>query len=203
MPNYYINPGKSVMIGVDLQKAFGEAVPVPDAPAAIENAKLALDHYRQLALGATVLTRHVYTDPSQVGRLQDFIPGIYEVLHIDSPVAQFYDDIQQEGDLVLDKTRYNALHGNGLSALSSPRRDFALGKFNTAIVCGLTTPICVESTVRELMMRDVKVVLLEDACASQQLGTLSPRQAHEAAVQTMGALFAETITTAEFIDRTS
>jgi nicotinamidase-related amidase len=200
MPEYYIHPGKSVMIGVDLQKAFGEAVPVPDAPAAVENAKLALNHYRQWALGAAVLTRHVYTEPAEVGRLKDFIPNIYEVLCEDSPLTQLYDGVHHDGDIVIDKTRYNALHGR---QLARPRFiDRMRGKLDTAIVCGLTTPICVESTVRELMMRDFKVILLEDACASQQLGSLSPRQAHEAAVQTMGALFAEPISTAEFISRT-
>jgi nicotinamidase-related amidase len=197
MHKYEIMPDKTVMIGVDLQKAFGEAVPVPGAAEAVENAVVALDQFRDRALGAVVLTRHAYTDPDQVGRLEDFLPGIFDALNADSPLAQLYDGVQRHGDTIIDKTRFSALQRTMLGEMIDER------DFDTAVVFGLTTPICVESTVRELMMRDLKVILLEDACASQQLGGLSPAQAHESAVQTMGALFAETISTSEFISRTS
>src|SRR5438270_13324228 len=99
MPKYEIKPDKTLMIGVDLRRAFGEAVQVPGAAAAVENAKLALDHFRERGLGAVVLTRHAYTDPSQVGRLEDFLPGIFDVLNVNSPLAQLYDEVRKDGDI--------------------------------------------------------------------------------------------------------
>ncbi|MEK7095739.1 MAG: cysteine hydrolase [Patescibacteria group bacterium] len=192
---YEINPDKTLMLGVDLQKAFGEAVDVPHASAAVENARKALDIWRPL--GAVVLTRHVYTDPGEVGRLDDFIPGIYEALKTDSPLVELYEGVYEEGDILIDKTRYNALLGTRLTEILGERET------ETVVVCGLTTPICVESTVRALMMNDLRVVLLHDACASQALGNLTPKQAHDSAVQTMGALFAQPITTSEFIEQIS
>jgi hypothetical protein len=48
-------------------------------------------------------------------------------------------------------------------------------------------------------MSGIKVVLLEDACASQAIGQFSAEQAHLAAIERMGYLFAQIETTAGFI----
>jgi hypothetical protein len=45
-------------------------------------------------------------------------------------------------------------------------------------------------------MSGIKVVLLEDACASQAIGGLSPEQTHRAAIDRMGYAFAQIVTTA-------
>jgi hypothetical protein len=50
-------------------------------------------------------------------------------------------------------------------------------------------------------MTGTKVCLVTDACASQPMGGLSAEEAHDAAVQRMGYLFASVATTAELIDR--
>lgn len=71
------------------------------------------------------------------------------------------------------------------------------------VVHGLTTPICVQTTVDGLMMSDRRVILLEDACASQAMGEAGPEEAHRNAVQRMGSLFAEVVTTEQFLDRIS
>lgn len=190
-----INPDHTALIGVDLQRAFGNSIPVPHAASAVENSRLAIQHWR--LMGAIVLTKHIYSNPGEVGLLSDFIPPVYDVLSAESDQSELYEGIQEEGDIVVPKTRFSAFVGTGLGEMLGRR------EIDTAVVCGLTTPICVESTVRDLMMRDFKVILLEDACASQQLGTLSPEDAHDSAVQTMGALFAHVESTAQFIDRTS
>ena len=48
-------------------------------------------------------------------------------------------------------------------------------------------------------MSGIKVIVLEDACASQAIGRFSAEQAHEAAVDRMGYLFAQIETTAGFL----
>jgi hypothetical protein len=81
------------------------------------------------------------------------------------------------------KTTFSAVAGSDLLAQLRARN------FDTAMVAGLTTPICVQTTVDGLSMGGVKVVLLEDACASQAIGRFSAEEAHQAAVDRMGYAF--------------
>jgi biuret amidohydrolase len=70
---------------------------------------------------------------------------------------------------------------------------------DTVVVGGLTTPICVQTTVDGLSMVGLKVIVLADACASQAIGALSAEQAHEAAIQRMAYLFAAVEDTDAFV----
>jgi nicotinamidase-related amidase len=70
---------------------------------------------------------------------------------------------------------------------------------DTVVVGGLTTPICVQTTVDGLSMVGLKVIVLADACASQAIGALSAEQAHEAAIQRLAYLFAAVEDTSAFI----
>ena len=72
---------------------------------------------------------------------------------------------------------------------------------DTVVVGGLTTPICVQTTVDGLSMTGVKVIVLTDACASQAIGALSAEQAHEAAIARMAYLFAAVEDTDAFVAR--
>jgi nicotinamidase-related amidase len=72
---------------------------------------------------------------------------------------------------------------------------------DTVVVGGLTTPICVQTTVDALSMTGFKVIVLADACASQAIGTLSAEQAHAAAIQRMAYLFAAVEDTEEFVGK--
>jgi len=86
--------------------------------------------------------------------------------------------------------------------LSSDLVDQLLARnVDTVVVGGLTTPICVQTTVDGLSMVGLKVILLADACASQAIGTLSAEQAHAAAVQRMAYLFAAVEDTGAFVAR--
>ncbi len=192
---YPINPKRTIMLGIDWQLAFGGIIPVPKASEALENAKFALNLWRPM--GKVVLTRHIFKNPSEVGRLADSIPNVHQVLGSDSPDAILYPDVFQDGDTLLDKTRFNALIGTDLSD-TLEREDI-----DTVVVCGLTTPICVQATIDGLMMSNRKVILLEDACASQAMGNIGPEDAHQNALQRMNSLLAEVITTDSFANRIS
>lgn len=195
MAEINIDPDRTLMLGIDWQVAFGTAIEVPQAVPALENALKALEHWR--SMGKVVLTRHVYRTSEDVGRLEDFIPGVFDLLHIDSAAAELYSGVQQPGDTVIDKRRFNALLETDLDRMLDK------DKIDTVVVHGLTTPICVQTTVDALMMSNRRVILLEDACASQAMNTVSPEVAHYNAVQRMGAMFAQVFSTQEFIERTS
>jgi ureidoacrylate peracid hydrolase len=62
----------------------------------------------------------------------------------------------QPGDLIVDKTRYSAFHG---TRLAETLHDMGV---TMVVVTGVTTNMCVESTVRDAFTLDFKVVVLED-----------------------------------------
>jgi nicotinamidase-related amidase len=191
----FINLEDSVLLIVDPQVAFGTAVPVPNVSTALVNIQKAAELWRSKG-GRVFLTKHVFANPLEVGRVADFLgEGIYEALRTDSPLAEFYPDLFLPEDIIIKKTRFNALEGTNLE---SQLRALNIEK---VVVCGLTTPICVGTTVDALTMKDFKVFLLEDACASQAMGELNAFEAHRAAVERMRYLFAEILATNEFTTR--
>ena len=81
----------------------------------------------------------------------------------------------QAGDIVIYKTRFSGFYQTGLDATLKK-----LG-IKYLIVTGVTTSICVESTVRDAMFRDYLCVLLRD-CMSEPIGHDLPRTNHEASL---------------------
>ena len=81
----------------------------------------------------------------------------------------------QASDIVIYKTRFSGFYQTDLDA--------TLKKFGIKylIVTGVTTSICVESTVRDAMFRDYLCVLLKD-CMSEPISHDLPRTNHEASL---------------------
>ena len=92
------------------------------------------------------------------------------------------------GELVLPKLAYSAFHGTALDA--TLRR---LG-VKQLVVVGVTTSICVESTVRDAAQRGMDVYVARDASAEWD----PPR--HERAIEQMGYAFARVVTTQQLVD---
>jgi len=69
----------------------------------------------------------------------------------------------QPGDYILDKTRYSSFYNTSMEVIL---RGVAV---DTVIVCGVTTEICVDSTIRDAYFRDFKIVVPEDAVAALDL----------------------------------
>lgn len=89
-----------------------------------------------------------------------------------------------EGDVVVDKPRFSALLATPLETLL---RD---GGFRRVLVCGVTTSMCVESTVRDLGQRDFETYVIADACADFD------EERHEASLRSMEFGFARLIDSA-------
>jgi len=81
----------------------------------------------------------------------------------------------QASDIVIYKTRFSGFYQTDLDA--------TLKKFGIKylIVTGVTTSICVESTVRDAMFRDYLCVMLRD-CMSEPIGRDLPRTNHDASL---------------------
>lgn len=111
------------------------------------------------------------------------LPGTWGAQQIDelAPAA---------GEPVVIKHRYSAFVDTRLESLLRSNH------IRTVISCGTATMACVESTVRDAMMRDYRAVVPRDAVA----GRAHLKHLHDAAIETMGAFFAATPRTDELID---
>lgn len=143
------------------------------------------------ARGATVIwTRMVFApDYSDGGELTASIrPGLAKIGALRRGSGdECLSEIVHPGadDIVIDKTRYSALVGTGLEALLAQR---GIGR---VLVSGVTTSMCVESTVRDLGQRDYKTFVVTDACADFDQGR------HEASLAAMAFGFAKLVTIKE------
>src|SRR3989440_4066138 len=88
----------------------------------------------------------------------------------------------QASDIVIYKTRFSGFYQTELDA--------TLKKFGIKylIVTGVTTSICVESTVRDAMFRDYLCVMLRD-CMSEPIGRDLARTNHDASLLNTEVLF--------------
>jgi len=87
----------------------------------------------------------------------------------------------QSGDISIYKTRFSGFYQTDLDATLKK-----LGSKHL-IMTGVTTSICVDSTVRDAMFRDYLCVLLKD-CMSEPIGSDLPRTNHEASLLTAEVL---------------
>ncbi|MDB5501845.1 MAG: Isochorismatase [Tardiphaga sp.] len=90
-------------------------------------------------------------DPGPMGRIlirgeagHDIIPALYPV----------------EGEIVIDKPGKGAFYATTLGA------DLKAREIDTLLVCGVTTEVCVNTTVREANDRGYRCIVISDGCAS-------------------------------------
>ena len=100
------------------------------------------------------------------------------------------------GDITIYKTRFSGFYQTELDAI--------LKKFGIKhlIITGVTTSICVDSTVRDAMFRDYLCVLLSD-CMSEPIGSNLPRSNHDASLLTAEVLLGWVSDSDRFINAVS
>lgn len=192
-----VNLGKSpALIVIDMQNGFCVAQGFMDqiglgyeaSAAVIEPIADLVGHARAAGI-PIVFTRYVLNeDYSDAGLLLEVFP---QILGTGGMVRDTWDgDVidalkPQPGDIVLDKTRYSAFYDTDLEEQLR-----ALG-VDTVIVCGVTTNICVESTVRDAFFRDIRCVVPSDAT-----NAVTPAL-HEGALEDFRYGFGQVVTVGE------
>jgi nicotinamidase-related amidase len=192
---YDLSPGHTVMLGVDFQQGFGNGAweHTPDAPAAVSNFAKAAARWRG-AGGRVVMCREIYYPSDYLGPDGQPIAEVVEhhPLMSGRNNAEFYPGLVEPEDLVMRKKGFSAVAaGNLLEILAENRWD-------TVVMGGLTTPVCVGTTSDGLSMAGIKVVILEDACASQPFEGFSAQDAHAFAIARFRYQFGQTMTSEEF-----
>lgn len=183
----------TAVLAVDLQVVYSASdgglarsgVDVTPNSAAVQRCRDVLHSARAAGI-PVVLTRKItdeaYATGVSFGRLGDSLIR-RGGLSLSGADAQLVPGIHHQGDIVVDKLGYSAFSG---TRLDSTLR--ALG-VDSLIVMGLTTAICVESTVRAAADHRYRVRVVRDAVAEHD------ERRHLAALEAMAYAFA-TLTTA-------
>lgn len=198
-----IDPARTAMVVVDMQKTFCE----PGAPAEVPASRDIIEPINRLAaglraaggtviwcthanvgVGATSDWRnffdHFVSDDLRRRTIESLSPGgsgqaIWEELDV------------REDDVKLFKNRYSALVP-GSSQLERVLRSLGL---DTLLICGTKTNVCCESTARDAMMMDFKVIMVSDGTAA-----LSERE-HQASLENIIQQFGDVMTADEILER--
>jgi nicotinamidase-related amidase len=197
---YDLSPDHTVLLGIDFQQGFGDGAweHTPDAPAAVASFRRAAATWRS-AGGRVVLCREIYYPDDYPGPDGEPIAEVVDnhPLMSGRVNAEFYPGLVEPEDLLLRKKGFSAVAAGDLLDV------LAEHGWDTVVMGGLTTPICVGTTSDDLSMAGVKVVILEDACASQPIEAFSAQEAHAFALARFRYLFGQTMTVQEFTESVS
>ena len=160
---------RTALVVIDMQRAFLEdegslaqaGIDITGLKAAMEGCKRLLASARQAGI-PVIHTRYVYRpDYADGGILVNYImPQLREVdsLAAGTPDIEIVDELAPvDGETVIDKNRPSAFYATNIEPLLN-----GLG-VDSLVVCGVTTNICVETTVRDASQRDYKVFVPKDA----------------------------------------
>ena len=192
-----LDPKRTALLVIDMQGTFCE----PGSPAEVPGSRGIVAPLNSLnqglrALGVPVYwvlhanTRlgdksdwdiffdHVVADEVRARTIESLMPGRQQVWHALQTSPQ---------DTTVMKNRYSALI-TGSSALEPMLRQAGI---DTLLIAGTKTNVCCESTARDAMMLDFKVVMVSDCCAA-----LSDEE-HQAALETIIQQFGDVMTAGE------
>ncbi len=160
---------RTALVVIDMQRAFLEdegslakaGIDIGGLKAPLEPCQRLLASARQAGV-PVIHTRYVYrSDYADGGILVNYImPQLREVdsLAAGTPDIEIVDELAPvDGETVIDKNRPSAFYATNIEPLLN-----GLG-VDSLVVCGVTTNICVETTVRDASQRDYKVFVPKDA----------------------------------------
>ncbi len=188
-----LDPSHTAFVAVDLQRAFcasdgsvaKQGRDVEACQEAARNCAGLATAVRQSGCRVVWTRMGFRADYADGGLLVHVLrPGIKRIggLRWGTSDVDFVEEVAvAEGDLVIDKPRYSSFYATGLDATLRAM------DIRTLLVGGVTTSMCVESTVRDAGQRDYDTWVLRDACADFDAGR------HAAALEAMAFGFARII----------
>lgn len=195
-----IDPARTAHVSIDLQNGFmetGAPVEVPAAREIIPNVNAISSAVR--SAGATNVFVRFTTPADSLDSWSSFYARLPEAMRQSHRAAfaagahywQLWPELDvRAADLKVNKSRFAAfIPGTcDLHELLQARR------IDTLIVTGTLTNFCCESTARDAMQLNYKVIFVSDANAA-----LSDAE-HNATLNNMCAIFADVMSTSEVID---
>ena len=195
-----LQPAKSAFVVIDMQNAFvapGGVIEVPASREIIPVINRMADECRHVGVPVIWIRSHHPKGGSDWRHFFDHFvrperrEAAAAALSDDAPSSRFHPDMDiRDEDYIVFKNRYSCLVA-GASSLERLLR--SLGR-DTLLLAGTKTNICVESTARDAMMLDFRVVVLSDATAA-----LTDEE-HQASLNVLIQEFADILVTAEVVD---
>ncbi|MDK2776777.1 MAG: cysteine hydrolase [Pseudomonadota bacterium] len=199
-----ITPQRTALIIVDMQKIFCE----PDGDLWVPSSRDVIAPIRELAAtcranGVQVIyLRHVVRgDGSDTGRFRDLYPHADAQFARANPAIEVIEELRPEaGDIVVDKLFYSGFHNTDLDAI------LRMKDIDTLMVCGTVTNVCCETTIRDGVHREYKMIALSDANAAMPypdmgFGEVSALDVQRIALTAMAYEFGEVTTCADMTQR--
>jgi ureidoacrylate peracid hydrolase len=196
-----LDPARTALVAIDMQNTFC----APGAPAEVPAARGIVEPINTLTAGLRALrvpVIWVLHANERIGGKSDWelffntmVADEVRERTIESlvPAKQSVWDglLISPADRTVLKNRYSALIP-GSSPLERMLRGLGI---DTILIAGTKTNVCCESTARDAMMLDFKVVLVEDCCAA-----LSDEE-HRSALENVIQQFGDVMTAAEVLAR--
>jgi ureidoacrylate peracid hydrolase len=191
---------RTAHVVVDLQNGFME----PGAPVEVPTAREIVPNVNRITQavrdgGGTIVYLRFKTDAGALSSWSSFYDFMFDSVRREEMVATFGPDCHhfalwpeldvQDSDWIVDKTRYSGFVP-GTCDLHDRLR---AAKIDTIIITGTLTNCCCESTARDAMQRDFRVIFVSDGNAA-----LNDAE-HNATLGNMVALFADVMATDEVL----
>jgi nicotinamidase-related amidase len=199
MVEFAVVPERTALINVDLQNVFveGEWPAAPEGLAVVERVNRLAAVCRQAGI-LVIHTSHVLRpDGSNMGVLGELAPPVREgMIAKGSRSAALHERLVIDAhDILLDKPRFGAFHGTDLELILRAHG------VDTVIISGIATNVCCETTAREAMVRDFRVLFLSDGTATTGMGNATAEELQKATLATLGTVFAQVLTVEEVIQK--
>ena len=195
-----LQPAKSAFVVIDMQNAFvaeGGVIEVPASREIIPVINRMAAECRHVGVPVIWIRSHHPKGGSDWRHFFDHFvrperrEAAAAALSDDAPSSRFHPDMDiVDEDYIVFKNRYSCLIP-GSSSLERLLRSLGC---DTLLLAGTKTNICVESTARDAMMLDFRVVVLSDATAA-----LTDEE-HQASLNVLIQEFADILVTAEVVD---
>jgi ureidoacrylate peracid hydrolase len=190
---------RTALVVIDMQNFFmepGQMLEMPAARAIVPNINLLATTLRKA--GGTVAWVNMTLDEQALDAWSVFIPingstatrPTFASLQSNTHVHDLWPELQTEpSDLFVNKSRFSAF----IEGSSNLKELLDARNIDTLLVVGTLTNVCCESTARDAMMLNFRVVMVEDANATFN------EQAHRATLDTFLMFFGDVRTTKDMV----
>jgi ureidoacrylate peracid hydrolase len=185
-----IDTGRTAHVIIDMQNGFmeeGAPVEVPEARGIVSHINRISDAMRS-AGGRNYFVRYTTPDdidqswPLMLMRMGSQAETHKQAFAVGSHYWQLWPALEvQDGDRIVDKARFSAFTPD----TSDLHEILQADGIDTLVITGTLTNVCCESTARDAMQRNYRVIIVADANAA-----LSDA-AHAATLESLGMVFAD------------
>jgi ureidoacrylate peracid hydrolase len=190
-----IDPARTALVVIDMQNFFlepGQLLEIPAARDIVPNINRLAAATR--AAGGTVAWVRMTLDDAELDVWSVFLPvngtperrAVFRSLASGKPAHRLWPELDVVADdLFVDKSRFSAF----IQGSSDLRAQLGERGIDTLLIVGTLTNVCCESTARDAMMLNYRVMMIDDANA-----TFSP-QAHRASLDNIMTFFGDVCST--------